>query len=112
MKDNSTTLHFFSRIFVLRIVTHAQPSVFVAIRSRFGDYLPELHIIVCLNDTIGIRSAWWSDKSRHVLCPCNVRPHTHTLPKTQLIDTSFDRPFSHSYLAFLFSYFSPERRQY
>ncbi|KAF8257351.1 hypothetical protein EI94DRAFT_1758958 [Lactarius quietus] len=38
-----------SRIVVLlRIVTHAQPSVFVAIR----DYLHELHIIVCLNDTL------------------------------------------------------------
>jgi hypothetical protein len=39
----------FSRIVVLlRIVTHAQPSVFVPMRCRFGDYLHELHIIVCL----------------------------------------------------------------
>ena len=63
----------------------------------------ELHIIVCLS-TIpsGIRLAWWSDKSRHVLCPCNVRPHTHALPKTQPIDRlSFDHPpLSHSHLSF------------
>src|ERR1700735_767401 len=105
MENNSTTPHFFSRIVVFsRIVTHthnhpcssqyAVVSAFIRLSYMCPPTAPAL-VAYYRVSTIpsGSRSAWWSDKTRHVLCPCNVRPHTHVTPRRSLSTRPLTIPF-------------------